>query len=177
MGWVIRLLRWLLTRIEAKQGSDIIDVAIDPLGDVCHKADYAWVSRHSVAESDLLCPKCRGVAAPRGDFSKVQMYRFPNGKYNEGIKCGCMVKANGIETRCGTILYASPDTEHGDHLWEGDLPAEFYQFRRIDPLLAAQEKIGADVIQIDTDTEQVVVAPLPKDEPLQPVHPAVKEQP
>jgi hypothetical protein len=175
MGWIARFLHWLLTRIETRQESGIINVAIDPLGNVCHEADYAWVSRHSIAESDLLCPKCRGVAAPRGDFSKVRRYRFANKQINEGIKCGCMVKANGIETRCGTILYASPDTEHGDHLWEGKLPTDFYRFRRIDPLLAAQEEIGADVIQINTDTEQVVVVPPP--EVLQPVHPAVKEQP
>jgi hypothetical protein len=169
MGWILCFLRWLTARIEAKQESGIIDVAIDPLGHVCHETNHEWVSRHSIAESDLICPKCKGVAAARGDFSKVRMYRFAKGKLNEGIKCGCMVKANGLEARCGTILYASPDTEHGDHLVIGEIPKEFYLFRRIDPLLAAQEKIGSDVIQVDTDTEQVIVAPPP--EVLQPVHP------
>jgi hypothetical protein len=167
MKLVLRFLRWLIARIEAGP-SDVINVRLDPLGDVCHETNHEWVSRHHLAEGDLICPRCRGVASARGDFSKARTYKFSNGKVNEGIRCGCMVKRNGLDGVCGTILYASPDTEHGDQLVVGD-PPEFYVFRRVDPLTAAQEAVGLDVVQVDTDLGQVSVV-RPEEEPLQPVH-------
>jgi hypothetical protein len=168
MKFILRFLRWLVARIEAGS-SDTINIEIDPLGEVCHEVHHEWVSRHHLAEGDLICPRCKGVASARGDFSKVRTYKFAKGKVNEGIRCGCMVKRNGLEIVCGTILYASPDTEHGDHLVPGN-PPEFYVFRRVDPLIAAQEAVGLDVVQVDTDLGQFSVVP-PKEEPLQPVHP------
>lgn len=139
----------------------ILTMPIDLLGDSPLESNHEWVSRHHIAEQDLVCPRCHGVAAARGDYRQVQKWRFPNGTINEAVRCGCTKKANGIETRCGTLLFASPDTEHGDHLVEGPTPACFYLFRRIDPLTAAREAAGEDVIQVDTDNETITVAPQP----------------
>lgn len=130
----------------------VIDLPFDPLGDVPMETDVEYVSRHHIAECDLICPRCGKVAANRGDFSKIEMYRFPSGEKNEGIRCQNMVRIQNVERACGFLLLASPDTEHGDDkaLDKKIITyAECLTFKRIDMAKAIKEKYGEDIAQGD----------------------------
>ncbi len=104
-----------------------------------------FVPRQEIAECGLKCTKCGGDVAERGDFSQV-LRSMVDGQENEVIKCRNMVDFGDGRppVQCLAWLAASPNTEHGDELIEGD-PPEFYRFNRITTAQALREKYGVDV--------------------------------
>lgn len=104
-----------------------------------------FVNRQEIAECGVACPKCTTEVAERGDFSRV-MRAMVDGQENEVVKCqGVIDLGDGSKPRpCPAWLAASPNTEHGDHLTEGD-PLEFYVFSRITAEQAMREKYGMDI--------------------------------
>jgi len=107
------------------------------------------VSRHAIAETGLICPRCLGEVCRRGDYTKLREGKIGNYR-NEVILCDGTRKVNGHEVPCGGILLASPDTEHGDNiLWDQvkkeDREALFFRFRRISEEQMLKEKYGFDI--------------------------------
>src|SRR5690606_15780122 len=103
------------------------------------------VSRHAIAETGLICPRCETLVADRGDYSLVQRSNL-----GEVIKCPGKLVTNGNESLCGFILLARPDTEHGDNLiWDKIAPEKratlFYRFVRISILNGLKERYGSDI--------------------------------
>ena len=112
------------------------------------------VPRQEIAECGLKCPKCQTEAVPRADFSKIVRV-FIDGQENEVVKCpGIWETAEGRQVSCPAWLAASPNTEHGDDLIEGD-PLSFYQFTRITQQQALKEKYG----KLDILVHAVAFAP------------------
>lgn len=112
-----------------------------------HKMDA--VSRHAIAETGLICPRCLNEICTQGDYTKVREGKI--GKYrNEVVICDGTRHVNDQKMQCGGILIASPDTEHGDDiLWdkvqEKDREALFFRFRRIREEQMIKDKYGLDV--------------------------------
>lgn len=104
-----------------------------------------FVPRQEIAECGLKCSKCGGDVAERGDFSQV-VRSIIDGQENEVIRCKNMVDLGDGRppVPCVAWLAASPNTEHGDQLIEGD-PPEFYRFSRITTSQALREKYGVDI--------------------------------
>lgn len=127
--WVPRIDRYM--RVHAETGQDTHEVS--------------YVPRQEIAECGLKCPKCDTEAATRGDFTAIRR-AFLNGQENEVIKCTgfVFVGDSPVAVRCPMWLAASPNTEHGDELIEGN-PAEFYRFTRITAAQAVKEKYGVDI--------------------------------
>jgi hypothetical protein len=107
-----------------------------------------FVSRHHLAEGGLECPLCHEII-PAGNFTGV--YRtMVDGRENEVIICQGKRKVEGVrEVKCETMLIASPDTEHGDHLNDkGEVdahapdPPDYYRFVRAPADQALREKWG-----------------------------------
>jgi hypothetical protein len=123
------------------------------LGDVHGEHKIFPVGRHEIAEVGLWCPICYTEAAERGDFSRVERMVI-DGIENEVIHCkGFRMVLGSEEPRpCGTILVASPDTEHGDHLNNAGeidrtspIPPEYHRFVRVAPARVLAEKYGIDI--------------------------------
>jgi hypothetical protein len=119
--------------------------ACDPLNSIDHGTHYVeFVSRHSIAETGLICPVCENEVAPCGDFSKVHMSRL-----GECIRCTGIRIANDEQHICNKFLIASPDTEHGDDVVYDKTPTNkrdiFYKFVRISPKAVLQRRYGGDV--------------------------------
>lgn len=132
-------------------GADIIDIPFDPLQtEQAGENRVHFVSRHSIAETGLTCPSCGQMVAPRASFDRVQKARLSDGSINEVLYCPHDKVHEGRKVKCGAILVASPDTEHGDHLNEKS--AKNYTFKRKDKALATQEAYGADVRDSDRGT-------------------------
>lgn len=111
--------------------------------DGTHK--FEAVSRHSIAESGLVCPRCETPVCPRGDYSFVRTSHL-----GEVVKCNGKREAEGREVACEAILAASPDTEHGDNLIYDAIPPDerkkkFYSFVRISEAKALADKYDASV--------------------------------
>jgi len=104
-----------------------------------------FVNRQEIAECGLKCTKCSHEVAERGDFSNV-VRSILDGQENEVIKCNGLIDMNdGDKPKpCPAWLAASPNTEHGDDLIEGD-PPEFYKFSRITTAQALREKYAIDI--------------------------------
>ncbi len=104
-----------------------------------------FVNRQDIAECGLSCPKCATDVAERGDFSRV-VRSVIDGQVNECIKCVGLIDMNDGQKpiQCPAWLAASPNTEHGDDLIEGD-PPEFYVFTRIAQAQALREKYGMEI--------------------------------
>ncbi len=104
------------------------------------------VSRHSIAETGLVCPRCGTEIGVRGDYDMVR-----RGRMGEVIKCiGRRRLQDGVDHTCNTYLVASPDTEHGDHLIWDTTPVEertqkFHTFVRISKEDMLKEKLGDDI--------------------------------
>jgi hypothetical protein len=120
------------------------------LGEGHGKHQTIFVSRHHLAEGGLECPICnRRIEA--GDFSHVQR-TLVDGQENECIVCqGEREVENGRMVPCKTVLLASPDTEHGDHLDadgkvdpKGYDPPEYFRFVRAPADQHLREKWGVD---------------------------------
>lgn len=136
--------------------AEIIDLPIDPAaGDQHGSHNIEFVSRHSIAETGLVCQRCRKQTTDRADYTKVAVYRFPSGQTNEGVRCDNQrTLGDGTEVLCGCINLASPDTEHGDNISmdKGLLSnEESLKFRRIDRAQAVREEFGADVAEKGVD--------------------------
>ncbi len=112
-----------------------------------HSHEVYFVPRQEIAECGLECPKCHHEVAERGDFSQVSR-AIVDGHENEVIKCrGVIDFGDGRKPApCPAWLAASPNTEHGDNLIEGD-PPEFYVFSRITQEQALKEKYGLEIGQ------------------------------
>jgi len=93
-----------------------------------------FVSRWDLAECGLRCPSCLCEAAARGEFAGLRTT-----KLGEVVVCG----------KCGQILVASPDTEHGDDLCK--YTDSMHNFVRIAPERAMAEKYGEDIVSIKGD--------------------------
>lgn len=106
------------------------------------------VSRHAIAETGLICPRCLTEICSRGDYTLVREGRI-GAINNEVVLCQGQRMLNGNKIVCGAILAASGDTEHGDNiLWDAVPEKErfmFYRFRRISEEQALKEKYGFDV--------------------------------
>ncbi len=106
---------------------------LDPLqNDKARHGEHAFefVSRHAIAETGLVCPRCNNEAAPLGVFRRVERCRL-----GEVVACEAQREVNDELVPCGALLLASPDTEHGDHLlWDQTPEAQrevlFYRFVR-----------------------------------------------
>lgn len=117
----------------------------------------AFVSRHHLAEGGLTCPLCQTRIAEAGDFRDV--YRLlVDGRENEVIVCTGTREVGDEVMPCATLLLASPDTEHGDHLGadgqvdpNGVDPPDYYRFVRVDAQAALREKWGVEVVPADGD--------------------------
>jgi hypothetical protein len=112
-----------------------------------HKVEA--VSRHAIAETGLICPKCLNEICPRGDFTQVREGKI-GAIVNEVIICHGQREVRDHKIPCGAILMASPDTEHGDNILWDKVPTEerkdlFFRFRRISEDQALKEKYGFDV--------------------------------
>ena len=108
-----------------------------------------FVPRQEIAECGLSCPKCGTEVATRGDFSGVLRANI-DGEVGEVLKCVGLIDLNdGQKPRpCPAWLAASPNTEHGDDLIEGN-PPEFYVFSRITQAQALREKYGMEISEDD----------------------------
>ncbi len=73
-----------------------------------------------------------------------------DGQENECIKCLGLIDLNDGQkpAPCPAWLAASPNTEHGDDLIDGD-PPEFYVFSRITQAQALREKYGMEISTSD----------------------------
>jgi len=116
-----------------------------PNGGLQPTHEVFFVPRQDIAECGLLCPKCGTDAAERGDFSRV-LRSYVDGQPNEVLKCtGLIDPGDGTKpVPCPAWLAASPNTEHGDDLIEGD-PVEFYMFSRISTQQMLREKYGLEI--------------------------------
>jgi hypothetical protein len=136
--------------------------ALDPLSDADHgKHQIEFVSRHSIAETGLICPVCGTEVAPLGDYRLVRHSRL-----GDVVQCnGKREMSDGNERVCGMFLAASPDTEHGDHILYDKVPKEerkmFYEFVRISEGDAARRKYGEDIIMKDGELAAVMQAQKP----------------
>lgn len=126
------------------------------------------VSRHAIAETGLLCPRCLVEICARGDYTKVREGRV-GAIRNEVILCDGTREVNGHKKPCSAILTASPDTEHGDNVLWDKVPSEerealFFRFRRISEEQMLKEKYGFDVIkkddQLTADPASAKTAPI-----------------
>jgi hypothetical protein len=129
-----------------------------------------FVSRHHLASGGLTCPLCQMVIAA-GDFTGVKDY-VVDGRLNEGVVCQGEREIGDRMEPCRSILLASPDTEHGDHLGangevdpNGEDPPEYYRFVRVGALQALREKWGVEVKDGDMAAGTVDV---PDDKPAEP---------
>lgn len=137
------------------------------LGSTHGQHTTAFVSRHHLAEGGLNCPLCEARVADAGDFSQV--YRtIVDGRENECIICPGEREIGDRMVPCATILLASPDTEHGDHLNDAGVvdpngadPPEYYRFRRCSADQALREKWGVEV-KDDGRGDIVTAGPAPK---------------
>lgn len=128
--------------------------AIDPWSSPTSHGEHSIeaVSRHSIAETGLVCPRCRTEIGVRGNYEMVR-----RGRMGEVIKCiGTRRLQDGAEHVCNTYLVASPDTEHGDHLIYDKTPVEerqklFYTFVRITEADMLREKLGDDIKALPGD--------------------------
>lgn len=107
--------------------------------------NFEHVSRHAIAETGLVCPRCETLVAPRGDYTRVRASHR-----GEVIKCHGQWDANDQTQPCPFYLFASPDTEHGDHiLWDkvpkGQREKLFYRFVRKEGADVVRETYGDDV--------------------------------
>ena len=138
-----------------------IVLTADPLSSVAGEHNVQFVSRHHIAESGLVCPVCGNVTRKRADFSGIRRYRLTDGSASEGVVCkqDRFFPHNGTTRRCGAILLACPDTEHGDDLVP-DNP-EHYKFVRISQVQAIKEEHGDDAVAVD-EQERVTVRPDPQ---------------
>lgn len=116
-----------------------------PNGGLQPTHEVYFVPRQDIAECGLRCEKCGTDVAERGDFSRVTR-SIVDGQENEVVKCqGLIELQDGQKPRpCPAWLAASPNTEHGDDLIEGD-PPEFYKFSRISQAQALREKYGMEI--------------------------------
>jgi len=139
----------------------VIDLPVDPAaGDSHGEHDISFVSRHDIAETGLFCPVCRKQVTNRAEYGKVRTYRFPSGDTNEGIRCENTRVLNGNEVQCGTILLASPDTEHGDNLLmdQGKLSHnDSLCFVRKDRTEALRDQWGEDIEYDGTPNDRKVI--------------------
>lgn len=108
--------------------------------------NFEHVSRHAIAETGLVCPRCETLVAPRGDYTRVRASHR-----GEVIRCHGQWEANDQVQPCPFYLFASPDTEHGDHiLWDkvpkGQREKLFYRFVRKDGADVVRETYGDDVV-------------------------------
>lgn len=140
-----------------------------------------FVPRQEIAECGVACPKCGSEVAERGDFSRI-MRANVDGEVNEVVKCiGMIDLGDGTKpVPCSAWLVASPNTEHGDHLLDGN-PAEFYTFNRITNAQVLRERYGIEIsgdssgLQADADARPEGSTPS-HDLPGQPI-PAVFARP
>lgn len=114
---------------------------------------FEAVSRHAIAETGLLCPRCLTEVCARGDYTKIRE-GLMGAVRNEVIMCDGTREVNGDKKPCGCILVCSPDTEHGDNILWDKVPKEeravlFFRFRRISEEQMLKEKYGFDVIKKD----------------------------
>jgi hypothetical protein len=135
---------------------EVIDLPVDPAaGDQHGTHNIEFVSRHSIAETGLICQRCRKQTTDRADYSQVATYRFPSGDTNEGVRCtNQRTLGDGTEVFCGCINLASPDTEHGDNISmdKGLLShEESLRFRRITREQAVRDEFGSDVSEKGVD--------------------------
>ncbi len=112
-------------------------------GQPTHEVFY--VPRQDIAECGVACPKCGNDVAERGDFSRI-VRSMVDGQVNEVLKCtGLIDPGDGTKpVPCPAWLAASPNTEHGDDLIDGD-PPEFYLFSRISTAQMLREKYGLEI--------------------------------
>jgi hypothetical protein len=167
VGVLSILLRLAITR-GATKVSDIFKPrpkpqAISVIGGGHGQHQTAFVSRHHLAEGGLQCPLCH-TTIQAGDFTGVRDY-VVDGRVNEGVVCQGEREVGDRVVACATILLASPDTEHGDHLGDdgqvdakGEDPPAYYTFVRTSSLQALREKWGVDVDAADQQANTVDVA-------------------
>jgi hypothetical protein len=159
----LQLRYWWRLRIHIPQLPPSLAVVTGAARESKHQVHF--VSRHELAECDLVCPSCGCMVASRGDFSRVERTEI-DGHANEVLRCPGFVGDPADRRPCGLILAASPDTEHGDHLRDDGTvdaqgetePPEFYLFKRVDPARVLREKYGLDV-SADGDGMSVPGAP------------------
>ncbi len=124
--------------------------AMDPWNAPGHcEHKFEGISRHVIAETGIICPRCLNQVCVRGDYTQVREGKV-GATRNEVIVCNNQRQVNDSKQHCGAILMASPDTEHGDNiLWDKvqpkDREALFFRFRRVSEEQALKEKYGFDV--------------------------------
>lgn len=122
----------------------------DPWGDQQHcEHQMEAVSRHAIAETGLICPRCLKQVCFQGDYTLVREGQVGRVR-NEVVICPHQREVNGEKKQCGSILMASPETEHGDHhLWDKVPPKErealFFRFRRVSEEQVLRDRYGFDV--------------------------------
>lgn len=122
----------------------------DPWNDTAHgEHRMEAVSRHAIAETGLICPRCLNQVCQQGDYTAVRE-GMVGACRNEVVLCPNERSVNGEKKTCGMILVASPDTEHGDNaLWDKVPKHErgklFFRFRRVSEEQAVKDKYGFDV--------------------------------
>lgn len=141
IAWVVRLtggVPWLSEDVRCATGDSGAHTIL-------------FVSRHALAEGGLECSLCR-TRINSGDFSRLWR-TMVDGRENEVVICpGRRTVEDGREIDCRTLLAASPDTEHGDHLNDDGTvdhiglhdPDEFYRFRRAPADQYLREHWGVD---------------------------------
>lgn len=143
-----------------------------------------FVSRHALAEGGLECPLCREQIHV-GNFEHI-FKTHVNGRINEVLVCpGRRVVHGGKELPCRTLLIASPDTEHGDHLRDDGTidhtgeydPDEFYVFRRVAAGQKLREKWGVDTIGVGETTDGEEIVDVPNKPPVDPSKADTAEMP
>lgn len=133
------MVRWYF-RVRIPPYRDVC--SIDPWTSTDHgEHNVQGISRHSIAESGLICPVCNNEVAARGVFRHIFRTRIGSTPC-EALECGG-IRQNGV--RCGTVLFACPDTEHGDDQMDYDTK-KFHRFKRIDEKQAMREQYGEDII-------------------------------
>lgn len=112
-GWLTSTLLALVPTRKLRAVFDPINVASGSNG--C-QGNTEYVSRWALVEFGVSCPRCGGLAAQKGQFSKI--IKTTSG---EAVQCA--------DSTCRWLLFASPDTEHEDHKLPFDAKA-MYRFSR-----------------------------------------------
>lgn len=141
------MLRWAITKWRVLSGLyPWMDVPkVNPWGNGGHdQHKFEAVSRHSIAETGLICPRCETEVCQRGDYYMV--HRFWGG---EVVRCNGTRHTKDADVPCLAYLAASPDTEHGDDKLIDKVPKGhqtlFYQFRKKSRVDVVRELYGDDI--------------------------------
>lgn len=126
--------RWVSALVGLVRKPRVRRAVFDPVNTISGcEANVEYVSRWALVEFGVSCPRCGGLAAQKGQFSKI--IETTSG---EAVQCA--------DSSCRWLLMASPDTEHEDHLLAFDIKT-MYKFSRVRHPMSPYSSQEAHVIR------------------------------